>query len=219
MGWLWRRQMATHAPLSILLVDDEHEAHVEVATALHDLPWPLLSAFTVSQATEAIARERSLAAALVDINLGGPTHDEGLAIIAQVRERFPSMPCAALSGGLRANHINEVTRLRADFLSKFEIYANVREYTRRIIVATATDDDSLRRTVEQFALEHRLTPRETEIAALAAAAVPRANLPVEMGLGMATIKTHVGSLCDKTKFRKYETLGYHLRERARGGRK
>jgi DNA-binding NarL/FixJ family response regulator len=216
MQWFWRRKFVAPvaSPPSILLVDDEQSAHVEVATALHDLPWPLLSAFNVSQATEILEHETKLAASLVDINLGGPNGDEGLQIIALARARFPSAPCAALSGGLRANHINEVTRLRADFISKFEVYANVREYTRRIVVAGATENETVRRIVEQYSLEHKMSARETEILAFAAAGVPRRSLPEKMSLGGATVKTHVRSLVKKLGFRRYEELAAYLRDLA-----
>ncbi len=195
----------------MLAVDDDPHALDQVALGLHHWPWRLRGARTVTEFRSAVAEEAPhVVGAFVDLALSDDRFD-GVDLIAYLRGRFPGIPVVALSGRLREIALNQLTFLGADLLEKQDIVADVNRYAPRLLVAQMIDDELVRRATQVFASQFSLTYRETQIVALAALDVPRRQFHKQLGIKKATVKRHVHAAIQKTKYRRLEDIGRHLR--------
>ncbi len=92
-------------PLSILVVDDEHEGVESLDAYLRVLGWQVRSAAGSAGATQIIDEGFAPDVLLVDYRLRGET---GLEVIERVRERRPVMPVVILTGDTAPERLREI---------------------------------------------------------------------------------------------------------------
>jgi CheY-like chemotaxis protein len=99
-----------------LTVDDSKLARMMMASAFRRIrpEWQLLEAANADDALDAISAG-SVDIALVDLNMPGT---DGLALVAKIREKHPSMPVAVVSANIQEEIIARVRELDAAFVAK-----------------------------------------------------------------------------------------------------
>jgi CheY-like chemotaxis protein len=99
-----------------LTVDDSKLARMMMASAFRRIrpEWQLLEATNADDALDAISAG-SIDIALVDLNMPGT---DGLALVAKIREKYPSMPVAVVSANVQEEIITRVRQLDAAFVAK-----------------------------------------------------------------------------------------------------
>jgi CheY-like chemotaxis protein len=99
-----------------LTVDDSKLARMMMASAFRRIrpEWQLLEAANADDALDAISAG-SVDIALVDLNMPGT---DGLALVAKIREKHPSMPVAVVSANVQEEIIARVRELDAAFVAK-----------------------------------------------------------------------------------------------------
>jgi CheY-like chemotaxis protein len=99
-----------------LTVDDSKLARMMMASAFRRIrpEWQLLEAANADDALDAISAG-FVDVALVDLNMPGT---DGLALVAKIREKHPSMPVAVVSANVQEEIIARVRELDAAFVPK-----------------------------------------------------------------------------------------------------
>jgi CheY-like chemotaxis protein len=103
-------------PVKVLVVDDSKLARINAGKALGQLQpeWQRVEAGSGADALAAVERE-AIDAALVDFNMEGM---DGLALAAQLREAFPTMPIALITANIQDEIISRAREINVSFVAK-----------------------------------------------------------------------------------------------------
>lgn len=129
------RAVSQPKPYHLLVVEDDES----VAAAISLLAKGVGSVevvSTVADANDAIARLTGPVAALVDLGL---PDGSGYEVIETLRSRIPDAPVMVLTGNMAPEAVNRVHLLRAEFVSKPEFSANLRDFLSRAGESMRTD--------------------------------------------------------------------------------
>jgi DNA-binding NarL/FixJ family response regulator len=101
---------------NILIVDDSKLARMAVAKALRGRygDWTRLEAANADEAMALVGQSR-IDVALLDFNMPGR---DGLALAAELRERYPALPIGLLSANHQIEIVNRAQAIGAIFLAK-----------------------------------------------------------------------------------------------------
>lgn len=161
---------------------------------------------------------------LMDIRM--PRMD-GLAATRRLRERCPAVRTVILTTfdtdesvltALRYGAVGYLLKdtppaelvLAVQRSARGEPSLSSRVTTRLISAVTATADDSRRRAART--LLSRLTGREREVAAAIAEGLTNAEIAEALAMGLATVKTHVGSVFAKLEVSNRVQVARHVHE-------
>ncbi|MET0337874.1 MAG: response regulator [Caulobacter sp.] len=101
---------------TVLIVDDSKLARIVVAKALDALQpdWVRVEASSAEEALDVINRQQ-IDVALVDYNMAGM---DGLALVEEIRARFPQMPIAVATANIQDEIITRARAVDAAFIAK-----------------------------------------------------------------------------------------------------
>jgi two-component system response regulator DevR len=184
---------------SVLVVEDDPVVAACIQREVRAFAKPI-HASTVAAALEVIDRDPSLRAVTIDLHL---PDGSGLRLLQEIRSRRPGLKCLVLTGERDPQHVNGSHLLDAEFAYKPEIAPNLRHFLNAVAGPG--------RAVDQFASDHRLSPRERQILELAVQDVPRSELHVRLSVSPNTVKSQIRSILRKSGIRSLQTLARQLR--------
>lgn len=103
-------------PVKVLVVDDSKLARINAGKALTQLQpeWQRVEAGNAEEALAIVARE-AVDLALIDFNMEGT---DGLALAAQLRETFATMPIALITANIQDEIISRAREINVSFVAK-----------------------------------------------------------------------------------------------------
>jgi DNA-binding NarL/FixJ family response regulator len=176
-----------------LVVDDDGVLAEWVARKLRRF-FPCTVVGTVREARDALDREGDFCGFVIDFRL--PDGD-GLAVLREVRKRYPNAPAVLLTGSVEVPLINQTYGLGASFLAK---PIGARALDRFIEEATACAgglDARMQRRLADIVSEYGLSAGERDVLIAKLAAVPREVFIAERAISLNTYKSQVRTLLRK----------------------
>lgn len=171
-------------------------------------------ASSLAEAHEAIERHAIWVGVVADIVLGDGS---GLDFLEAIRKRGIDSPALVLTGHHDAMRINRARAIGAEFLCKPPDSDNLTGFARRAIALHWTRSERLARWIDAFAVERRLTPRESELVCAAVAGMPRRLVADELGVSENTLKVQTGRLLLKCGAKDLADLSDGILKRALEG--
>jgi len=188
----------------MLVVEDELAIQRALARLLGG--WAVRAVGTLELATRQLGGS-TFDAAIVDIEL---PDGNGLDLVETMRARAPRTPVLVLTAHCEPGLVNRAQRCGAEYACKPLVAQNVLAFANRVAASSSAQREVMLR-VSELARRHRLTPRETAVAVLAARDLPRQAIQAELGVSVNTIKTQVRSLLQKCGAPNLATLRRELR--------
>jgi len=123
---------------NILIVDDSKLARMAVAKALRGQhgDWARLEAANADEAI-ALTRQSRVDVALLDFNMPGR---DGLALAAELRERYPDLPIGLVSANHQIEIVSRAREIGAIFLTKPVTEAAMNDFMAQAIAQLAVVD-------------------------------------------------------------------------------
>lgn len=147
---------------TILLVDDDPLLH-QAFERLIDGSWTLVSARSVGEGRAHLRSGLRFVAVIVDAQL---PDGSGVDVLRLAREVHPCVSILAQTAhGQDGDFANAAYEVGAEYARKHPSARQV--LLRRLIVRQHLSDERVVRAVDGWAVSHRLSPRETEVLALA----------------------------------------------------
>jgi two-component system, NarL family, response regulator DevR len=181
-------------PRPLLLVEDE-ELVVKSLERMLRGQVELRSVGTVRDARAILESGAPLAGAIFDVRL---PDGSGIDLLESIRPRRPLLPSLLLTAYCNPDLVNRAFRVRAFYLVKPASGDEIQAFVRYARLSAGIDDERVRANVDAFAAEHALSPRETEVVALAARELTRKEIAPEMGISLATLDGYIGTILRKS---------------------
>jgi DNA-binding NarL/FixJ family response regulator len=191
-------------PAVLIVEDDEPYARLFIAphfrahTAVH-------FAYNVPQALAALDELRDLALAIIDLDLPGgqpfdPTRPGGFGfeVVDKTRRCFPRATVVVLTGHLHATLVNTAQRLGAEYLVKDDCAESLHFMASRLLLETHPQGAEAEAFVARFRDEHALSPRQTQIVAVALRGLQNPEIAAELGISVNTLKRHINGILEKS---------------------
>jgi DNA-binding NarL/FixJ family response regulator len=176
----------------LLILEDERDLARSYARML--APYGEVAiAPTIAQAL-AIIDARPIEAALVDQGL---PDGSGLDFVAYLRRRWPVVPVLVLTALDDKSLVNRAQALRAEFVFKPAVAANIVPFIRNAVASAGGVAESIDLAVKQLADARNMSTREMEILNLAIAGVPRSAMAAELDVTENTLKTTIRRMLDR----------------------
>jgi DNA-binding NarL/FixJ family response regulator len=131
---------------------------------------------------------------------------DGLDLLAWMRKHAFHMPVLVVTG-----HLDTALSTRAYLLGAVLVHKPTRP---EVIRRFAAGCDGLLETTRRFAVEHQLSPRQTELLLKIARGTPRASLSRTLGIRENTVKTMVRQILEKTDALSIDELRCRVMERS-----
>lgn len=196
-----------------LVIDDE-EVWRRLVVSIVSPFRSVHAASSLAEAEKMLERHAPLLGLLLDIQLGDGS---GLDFLESIRMRGVDTPALVLTGHQDATRINRARTLRAEFLCKPPASENLVSFARRALALHWTRNERVARRIDVFAVEQRLTPRESELVCAAVAGMPRRLVAEEIGVSENTLKAQIRRLLLKCGAGDLDDLaGVILREALQG---
>lgn len=154
------------------------------------------SATTIAAARQAISGKVRIVGAVLDVSL---PDGSGFELLDELRALNPNMPMLFLTSLHDANAINRAHLEDVPLVARRNCAQNLKLFAAQVTTAAATSQDSLDDVLAQLTFEKRLSMRESQILAVAAAGIPRAHIARRLGTSENTIKSQIRSLLEKTQ--------------------
>lgn len=174
-------------PFRVLIVDDDD---LVLRSLARFVDAPCDACGSAAEARAALDTT-SYDAILLDIHL---PDGSGLELLELVRSTSET-PVLVLTADERVAHANRAQLLGAEIAYKPEVTANVRAFIGR---ARAQAQAQAAGRLEERAVAAGLSRREMDVLRLVAAGRTRVSAAAELGIGVATVKTLVRRLLDRT---------------------
>ncbi len=162
---------------------------------------------TIAEAEARIA-ERRWMGAIVGLPVGGGA----LAWLASLRERRDKLPVLIVADALEKEVTSVCHRLDARCVFAPLDAPSAVLFAARAVAERAGREQRIDAVVEKLALERGLSPREADIARLAAIGVSRAGLAASLGVSENTVKAYVRGLLSHTGAASVDALGRAILE-------
>lgn len=179
---------------SFLVIDDEEVWRRLASQALSPFRKVHVTS-SLAEAQDAIGRHARWVGVVADIVLGDGS---GLDFLEGIRKRGIEIPALVFTGHSDAIRINRARAIDAEFLCKPTDSENLTGFARRAIALHWTRSERVARRIDAFAVERRLTPRESELVCAAVAGMPRRLVADELGVSENTLKVQIGRLLLKS---------------------
>jgi FixJ family two-component response regulator len=184
------------------MVEDE-EPQIRVLTRLLKTRFQIESARTIAQANALISTPPPFAGVILDITL---PDGSGIDLLAELRGKGLAAPVLILSGYFEKPLVARAQFLGAEYLPKPPDAGHMLAFAQRVSAFARSNDPRAQKFIETFARVHKLTGRQTEIVALAAANIPREEMLIRMGVGHETLKTQIRAVLRKSRDRTLAAL-------------
>jgi two-component system response regulator QseB len=195
------RSAASEPSASFLVVEDD----VILATSLAR---SVRRTGTVVIVSSVAAAEAALSSAIwtgivLDVML---PDGSGIDLLARIRRRDPRTPVLVMTGSSDPAIANACDLHGASCVFKPDVGPNLELFVARAIAARDGEDERVGGALQALARTKRLSPRETEVALLAARGVRRNALARELGISENTIKKIVRGLLTKLDANRLEDV-------------
>jgi DNA-binding NarL/FixJ family response regulator len=197
-----------HPSANVLLIVEDDALLARGLSRFYGPEWHIRAACDTRSALEILNRRPRLAGAILDIRL---PDGSGLDVLRELRRRGYACPALVLTALFERHYAAEAQLCGAEFLAKPARSQHLRAFGLRLSAYAHSGDARSRLFVQAFAQRLRLSPRETEIVALALADFPRDEILDRLGITPNTLKTHVRVLLRKTETRTLAELARRLR--------
>ncbi len=181
-------------PGRFLVVEDEPLAARSVTRVLRQFG-TVETVSSQAAARGAMRQARSWSGFVIDLCL---PDGNGLEVLAEARERHPHAKAVLLSGALEHTAINGAFALDARCLSKPCRVEHLEQFAREALIAERELPDRLTRAVRDLAVDHELTPAETEILIAAVGGADRRSIVAARQVSKNTHKRQVRGMLRKT---------------------
>lgn len=202
-------RMSSGARPQLLILEDD-EAVAASLVRLFASNFETVVAMTLGQAAAELEDPLRFGGAVIDILL---PDGSGLDALTALRKAGAACPVLVLTAAFERQHASAAQLHGAEFLPKPPELANLFAFARRVTAFARTRDQRVQGFVASFAQKHRLTARETEVVALAAAGASREEILEKMGITRDTLKSHLRTLFQKTRERSLAALQLKLRRK------
>lgn len=201
-------------PTGELLVVEDELGNAKTLARLLERFRTTRIAGSLAEACELLAGETRWTGLVVDIGL---PDGSGLDVAGFARSRLPLLPVLVLTGRNDRNLINRSHKLRAEFVCKPASEADLFGFVRRAVTFERVPDERLAWLIDELSEQCELTPRETEVVAVAVANTPRQQLLEIFQVSENTLKSQVRSVLRKTGFDSLDSLAKALLHEALSG--
>jgi DNA-binding NarL/FixJ family response regulator len=188
-------QDSEHTSKSVLLIVEDDEPVARTLERLLRGPFQNHICPRIETARGWLGDHRSLAGAVVDLNL---PDGSGLDFIEDLQKVSPKIPILLLTGVMDPEAINRAQVMGVPYVVKPDFDDNIGLFLRQLIVESAPGTRNIESDLARLSKEFRLSSRETQILAAAARGIPRGKIAEVLGTSENTIKSQVRSLLDKT---------------------
>jgi FixJ family two-component response regulator len=162
-------------------------------------------ASTVDEAYEQIASRTDWCGFMIDLGLG-PHEHAGFEVLQRVRERFPDVPAALVTGRIEVDVVNRAATLNCAVLGKPVGEAELGSFLRRVVARDHEFANPLAARLEAVASAWKLSPREYEIVAWLVAGGTRDAYLTRTGMADTTFRTHMKHIFRKAKASSFTEL-------------
>jgi FixJ family two-component response regulator len=176
----------------VLLVEDDERVARLLTRLLRAGGLDTVHVATKRAAMRAVQSRASWSAFVVDLRLGGPDCD-GLDILERIAASYPFKPRVIVSGVLDRAVINRAARHGATFICKPFSADDLQRFAFAAL-SSSIDDVELRMHVVEWGLVARLTSKQQEVLALAAAGLSREASRVAANVTESTYSSHVAAI-------------------------
>ena len=143
--------------------------------------------------------------AIVDLDVPGGTPFDinrsggfGFEIVARVRANYPTVPVVVLTAHLAPQLVNTAQELGAEYVSKNDCGPNLKLIARQLLVQEHVSDERIRSFVNQFSLRYKLSPRQSEVVALAVRGMRNRHIAEKLRMSPNTLKRHIDNILVKS---------------------
>ena len=188
----------------LIVEDDDGFAH-DVVAPYFERNWVVKFAYNIPQARRILNRISRLRLALIDLDVPGGTPFNpgmpggyGFEIVARVRKQFPSVRVVILTGHLAPQLVNTAHALGADYVFKDQCKRNLKLIANQLLATEHSTDQRVHSFVNQFSVEHKLSPRQGEVVALAVRGMRNRHIADKLGMSPNTLKRHIDHILVKS---------------------
>ncbi len=171
----------------------------------------IVVAQTAAEASAALADRSQWCGWIVDVGLPDGC---GLALVEQVRPRFPGVPILFVTGDRSTESNHRIFRLNAQHLMKPIDFRDLVPFIARCLSAELELQPLLESAFESAVREYELAASETAILALALQGFRHAEILRERSIKLPTLKTQLHSMLAKTRSGSIEDVVILVLQRA-----
>lgn len=201
------------SPGHLLIVEDETSSAQSLSRILQRFRVTEIAG-SVSEAIAALEARQRWTGLVVDVGL---PDGSGLQVVEFARRSMPLVPVLVLTGRNDRAVINRAHQLRAEFVCKPALEADLYGFVRRAVAFERVPDERMAWLIEELSRHCELTSKETEVVAAAVANTPRNVLLEQFGVTDNTLKTQVRQVLRKTGFDSLDALTKALLREALSG--
>ncbi len=188
----------------LIVEDDDGFAHDFVAPHFQR-DWRIEFAYNIPQARAILDTISRLRLAFVDLDVPGGTPFNpkkpggyGFEIVARIRREFPTIRVVVLTAHLTPALVNTAQELGADYLFKEQCQRNLKLIAKQLFTDEHVADERIRSFVNQFAVDHKLSPRQSEVVALAVCGMRNRHIAEKLNMSPNTLKRHIDHVLVKS---------------------
>lgn len=174
----------------------------------------VLIASNIAQAFPLLKGAERLLGLVTDLRL---PDGSGFELLETQRRDGVRAPALVMTSYPDGENLRKAHRLGAEFVCKPVSIEQLEQFARRAVGWYWSEDMRVGRLVDELARRCSLSPRETELAAMSAAGIPRDLQADEFGVSVNTLKSQVRKLLLKTGFTSLDELGQALLRSALAG--
>jgi DNA-binding NarL/FixJ family response regulator len=201
--------MSEHDGTEILVVEDDHRMASVAERALRQYGNVRLAS-SLAQARSWIGARR-FTCAIVDIGL---PDGSGLEFVEELLEHQPLVSVMVWTAILDREHVNYVQSLGAEYLVKPNPQQNLTAFVERARQQRAVGHEPLHHALDEAMRTYELTRREMDVLRLAVHGVARDEIAERLGIQIATAKSHIRALLQKTNHSSLPNLAREVLARA-----
>lgn len=194
-------------PRRVLVVEDDPGFFRTAILPVFAQGFSLMCAHNIPQAHDALDATPSLSLALVDLNMPGgepfePDKGEGggLEIARRIRDQFPAVRCAILTGYTTPALVNAAQLCGAEFIAKEDCSDNLEALRDKITSETRSVFTHWQQHIDSFVAAHRLSARQADTLTLAVLGHSYRDIAERMDLSVNTVKTHIHQVLTKAGY-------------------
>lgn len=182
------------APAYWLLLEDDPQVSLALARYLGQFA-PVRHATTLAEARPLLAAVHRCCGVVLDVDLPDGC---GLDLLAELRRRDVRVPALVVTAHSKHEHISRAQKLGAQFLWKPWDQGNLEAFVDQALSQPSFRHD-FERCLGQYAEQHQLSPRETELVRHVSSGVALKEIPDAMGISANSAKTMVRRILLKTR--------------------
>lgn len=180
----------------LLVVEDDEAVRRALARIITRYRVPHFVGSAV-EALEVLDTREDWCGFMIDLALGG-NKDEGFEILQHVRERYPDVPAALVTGRIELEVVNRAATMNSAVLGKPVSEAVLTAFLKRVVARDNEFSSPLASRLEAVASSWKLSHREYEVVAWLVAGGTRDSFILRTGMAPTTFRSHMKHILRKS---------------------